>query len=352
MTKPRSTILVCLLLGLSLASFSGRAAAQGKVTISPGAQIKAGARISGGGWTITGTDPIEIRWAGKVVTSYQTSQKYPKPFFYPVIGPTGENMTRHWPIVDGFENEVQDHPHHRSLWFGLGKVNGHDFWHDPGARKDDRLYGRMVHTGMKGMQLLGAEKALVFTTTTDWVADEDPGKKICQDKRTFRLVQRDGGEFILDAAITIEASEGDVEILDDKEGSWAIRVTPSLRLEGEHARGGILNSAGQKGKDAWGKRANWVDYFGPDQNGTRVGIAMFDHPTNLRNPSWWHARHYGLFAVNPFGQGHLEKGADPHAGDYTIKAGDSLTLRYRLLFHLGDPDPKRLDAEYADFGNE
>lgn len=347
MTKLRPTIFTCLLLAGTLAASFG----QGKVTISPGARINAGARVSGGGWTITGTEPIEIRWGGEVVTAYQTSQEYPHPFFYPIIGPTGENLTRHWPIKEGFENEAQDHPHQRSLWFGLGKVNGRDFWHDPGT-KGDKLHGKMIHTGMKGMQLLGAEPALVFHTTSDWVADEDHSKKVCQDKRTFRLERRDGSEFTLDAAITIEATEGDVLIEDDKEGAWALRVTPTLRMKGDVAKGDMINSTGLKGGDVWGKRANWVDFFGPDQNGARVGIAMFDHPANLRNPSWWHARDYGLFAVNPFGQGHFEKGADPHAGDHTIKAGDSLTLRYRLLFHLGDPDPKRLDAEYEDFGKD
>jgi hypothetical protein len=44
-----------------------------------------------------------------------------------LIGPTGEPVIRHWPVKEA-ENGARDHPHHRSLWFAHGDVNGHDFW--------------------------------------------------------------------------------------------------------------------------------------------------------------------------------------------------------------------------------
>ncbi|MCB1236213.1 MAG: PmoA family protein [Verrucomicrobiae bacterium] len=326
--------------------------ARGQVKIEGGARITAGATGGAGGWTITGTDPIEIRWGGEVVTAYQTGADNPKPFFYPLIGPTGENVTRHWPMKEGVAHEETDHVHHRSMWFGFGKVNGLDFWHEPGSKgKEGSRFGKTVHTGLKGMQISGANQSLTFHTTTDWVA-VDGGQKICQDKRSFTLQHRDDGGFALDATFTIEATEGDVLFEDDKEGAFALRVMPTLRVKGEVAKGTMTNSAGQAGADVWGKRANWVDYSGPDSKGAVFGIAMFDHPTNFRNPSWWHARDYGLFAVNPFGQGKFEKGAAPDAGNYTIKNGESLTLRYRVLFHAGMGEAEKLNAEFKAFAGE
>ena len=38
-------------------------------------------------------------------------------------------------------------------------------------------------------------------------------------------------------------------------------------------------------------------------------VAIFAHPSGLNHPPYWHARDYGLFAVNPFGR----KGYDPSA---------------------------------------
>ena len=85
-----------------------------------------------------------------------------------------------------------------------------------------------------------------------------------------------------------------------------IRTNPMLRLQtdekrGNHtAKGQSINSEGVQGREMWGKRAKWVDYWAPI-SGNTVGIAIFDHPSNPRHPTWWHARHYGLVAANPFG---------------------------------------------------
>jgi hypothetical protein len=78
--------------------------------------------------------------------------------------------------------------------------------------------------------------------------------------------------------------------------------------------------------------------------GEDVGIAIFDHPKNLRHPTYWHARHYGLLAAHPFGL--REFTHDRHQdGSYTIAAGGSLKLRYRVLIHHGDFEPHVLHQD-------
>jgi hypothetical protein len=137
-------------------------------------------------------------------------------------------------------------------------------------------------------------------------------------------------ERIIDCAFTLRANHGPLKLADTKEGTFAIRVVHALDSPPAH----MVNSSGAVGeKGIWGKRANWVDYYGT-VDGEEVGIAIFDNPGNLRHPTTWMARGYGLFAVNPFGL--REFYHNPKLdGSYTIPAGGSLTLRYRVLIHHG-----------------
>ena len=50
-----------------------------------------------------------------------------KPIVWPIIGPTGEAITRSYPMQD-VPGEKHDHIHQRSFWFTYGEVNGVNFW--------------------------------------------------------------------------------------------------------------------------------------------------------------------------------------------------------------------------------
>jgi len=308
---------------------------------------------SDGGWAMQGTDPIEISYGGKLVTTYNAGVDAGKPYFYPLIGPTGENMTRHWPMEDGHDEEEKDHVHHRGLWYGLGNVNGLDFWHSPlDPSKKDHTFGMIQHQGMNGVTM--SQDGLTFKVKSAWLAYDDPDKKVMSDAREFRLFFREDGALVIDLTLSLVADAGDVIIKDDKEGAWSIRTLPTLRLEGPVAKGSSVNSEGVTGKDVWGKRATWVDFSGPDRAGRPVGIAILDHPKNLRHPTWWHARHYGLVTANPFGQGNFEKasGAAADSGNYTIKNGETLTFKYRTIFHHGDAAAAKIADAAEAFGKE
>ncbi len=294
-------------------------------------------QIKGNGWTVMQQDGAwQFFYHGELVTAYQTKDVL-RPYFYPLNGPTGEGVTRNFPMQQDVADESKDHPHHRGLWFGLGKVNGIDFWHEKEGA------GKIVFTGLKGIQI--KNQTVTLKTGDDWI-DPVSALKIMEDRREFSFHKKANGDLSIDATITLMATTGDVKIEDDKEGAFAIRTTPALRLKGPAAKGHILNSEGLKDAEAWGKRAKWMDYYGPDSNGDTYGIAIFDHPSSFRHPTWWHARDYGLFTANPFGQGHFEKSADPHAGDYTIKNGESLTLKYRIFIHHGTPKEAKVDEAY------
>ena len=96
-----------------------------------------------------------------------------------------------------------------------------------------------------------------------------------------------------------------------------------------------------------GQPANWVDYWAKIDSHT-VGVAIFDHPKNPRHPTRWHARDYGLIAANPFGLHHFADQPEG-TGDMTIPAGQSVTFRYRFLFHDGDPVQADIPARYRQY---
>lgn len=170
------------------------------------------------------------------------------------------------------------------------------------------------------------------------------------ETRTYKITSR-GKTRIIDVDSSLRNPNRDVLFGDTKEGTAAIRLAPTLRSKGEVAQGAILNSEGDRGGKVWGKRAKWVAYTGPDNSGESAVVAMFDYTENLRHPTWWHARDYGLLAANPFGQHDFEKKPNAHLGDHQLSKGDTLRFRYRILLHHGDIDSAALSDEWANYAD-
>jgi len=299
------------------------------------AQVSTASRGAGGVKIDDHDKRLRVEINGKLFTEYNF-QDVPRPFFYPVIGPTGVPIIRHHPMKDINPDEAKDHVHHKSLWFTHGEVNGQDFW------GEGRNSGKVVHD--KFIEVSSGSKVGVIKSKNKWVAKS--GAVVCTDTRTHRFYSRDEGQA-MDLEITIHASEGKVVLGDTKEGSMAIRLAPTMRLKGKVGKGHIINSEGDTDGSTWGKRAKWCDYYGPVEGDT-VGVAIFDHPDNPKHPTWWHVRDYGLFAANPFGQHDFER-KEEGIGDITIGAGESLTFKYRFYFHKGDDKQGNVAEQYREY---
>jgi sugar phosphate isomerase/epimerase len=288
---------------------------------------------------------LRVTINGNLFTEYNY-QAVSRPYFYPVIGPTGVPVIRHWPMKDINPDEAKDHVHQKSLWFTHGAVNGHDFW----AEGDKS--GKVVHD--KFLKVSSGSERGEIVSTDKWIARD--GKVICTDTRTHKFYNVPDGQM-MDFEVTIHASEGEVVFGDTKEGSMAIRLaptmqlapTPAMKAKGQTARGHIVNSEGQTDGGTWGKRAAWCDYYGP-VDGHVVGVAIFDHPSNPKHPTWWHVRDYGLFAANPFGVHDFER-KPAGTGDIKIPSGESLTFKYRFYFHKGDDKQGKVAEYYQQYAS-
>ena len=261
---------------------------------------------------------VEVRVDGRPLTTYIPDDG-PKPYYFPLIGPSGRAMTRSFPmkLVAG---EKLDHPHHRSLWFTHGSVNKVDFWSEmPG-------HGTIRETSRP--TLVSGSAIGVIRTTDDWIGPD--GKKVCEDERVVRFYATTRTR-VIDFEVTLKATAGPVTFGDTKEGMFGLRVPTSMDVTSKLG-GRIVNAEGVADKAAWGLASPWVDYSGPVA-GKTVGISILDHPSSFRHPTTWHVRDYGLFAANPFGWHDFGK---PTRGDHTLPAGESIRFAYRIVLHDGD----------------
>jgi hypothetical protein len=265
-------------------------------------------------------DQVDVMLDGKLFTSYLT-RSGAKPILFPLVGPTGAEVTRGYPMRKATAAEKSDHVHHRSFWFTHGDVNGISFWHENGE------HGVIEHEDFTKLE--ATSESATIATKNKWLGPN--GKLQCTDTRSFTFGTEGNGRYI-DAEITVTAAEGGTTFGDTKEGSFGVRTAGSMKVDSKQG-GKIVNSEGQTDKEAWGKPAAWVDYHGP-ADGKTVGITIMNHPSSFRFPTHWHVRTYGLFAANPFGYHDFKSPLGN--GTHKMKAGESFTLRYRVYLHEGD----------------
>lgn len=290
---------------------------------------------------------VDVLIGGKPFTTFYFGSEAPKPYLHPLRSAHGIIVTRGFPMRKDIPGESADHPHHRAMYYAHGDINGIDFWseaqfeekttevaHGVQYTSEGLPHGRTVFKKLEEMR--GGTESGTLRARFNLVGPE--GKVIAEETQAFTFR---GNETvrIIDCEFTIKGLGTPVKMGDTKEGTFAIRVVKALEAPNGH----MLNSEGSVGeKQIWGKRASWVDYSGSVE-GEKLGIAIFDHPSNPKHPTYWHAREYGLFAVNPFGE-HDFYNDKIRDGSITIAPGKSLAFQYRVVIHQGDA----AEAEVAE----
>ena len=286
---------------------------------------------------------LDINLNGDLFTTYHHAAEHNKLFLYPVIGPTGRGMTRGYPMMSDIPGEKHDHPHHKSIHVAHGDVNGVDLW----SELDDHGYQRHVSFlpafGV-GSTLVSGPVCGAFRSRSHWVSrNEQP--VVTEEKRVVVYAPAPHAR-ILDIGVTLHATEGPVRFGDTKEGAMlSVRVASSMDADDA---GVIENAYGGRGEDeCFGSRAQWMDYTGP-VDGDTVGVAVFDHPSSFRYPTYWHVRNYGLMHANCFAWreflGH--PGID---GSYVLPEGARLRCTFRVYLHTGNTQDANVKDRYHDF---
>ncbi|MCM8820817.1 MAG: PmoA family protein [Candidatus Omnitrophica bacterium] len=277
---------------------------------------------------------VDIFIQEQLFTSYNYSEKVVRPYLFPVLGPSGKIILR-TPAKEGNPEKI-DHPHHRGIWVAHGDINGTDNWSElPG-------HGRTVH--QRFIEITSGPVFGKIHAISNWVSNK--GEKILEEERVIVIYNLPVGMQIIDHHLFLRASETETVFRDTKEsGLLSIRVNPVME---ERSGGFMVNSYGAKGEaECWGKRAEWCDYCG-EIEGVKCGISVFDYPSNLRYPTWWHIRNYGLYTANFFGLSDFT-GDKKISGTYILPYGEEMKLYHRIYIHSGYTEEANVSERYLNF---
>jgi len=266
-------------------------------------------------------DTVLVSLDGSELAVYQTSQKYPKPFFSPVRSEGDTIVTR---SLEG----AKDHPHHKGIWVAIDEVNGIKYW----AEK-----GKIVNAKV---DIVSAEgNPAKMRVTNHWLGND--GQPILIETTDIAIYPK----RLFSYDIRFTAAADPVEFGDTKEGLFGIRLPESATEKSGTGR--IVNADGRRGsKECWGQRSRWVDYYGAIDGQTH-GAAIFDHPENPR-PSRYHVRDYGLFTISPFGE-KAYTGGKSAAEPVVLKKGETYRLRYAIYIHPGDTTSAKVAETYEQW---
>lgn len=305
---------------------------------------------------------VDVLIGGQPFTSYIYPATLQKPVLYPIRSAAGLVVTRGYPL-EPRPGERADHPHHVGHWFNYGDVNGYDFWGHSDATPKERkaMAGTIVHRAIVNASS-GAERG-ELAVRADWTIPD--GSTLLREETRFAFSGGPGRRAI-DRTTTWTATDKPVTFKDTKEGAFGIRVARALdhpskqaevlvgpngrdtvkRVEASGVTGKYIGSDGKTGEDVWGTRGPWMGLTGVVE-GKPVTLAILDHPSNHGFPTYWHARGYGLFAANPLGR----QGYDPkqEPASLTLKPGESVTFRHRILVSDAEMTREQLQKEHERF---
>lgn len=244
-----------------------------------------------------------------------------RPFFDPVIGPTGHPYT----ATGKTHDPTGSHAHHDGLWVAHNLVDGRNYWANTG--------GVIAHEAIQAI-----EDGPVFARVVARSAWVESGEIRLKETRTITVYRGDPDTRLLDIALVL-SPPGDQPVTLNKTtfGLLAVRVPATMNVF--DGGGAIVNAKGDVNeREVHLSRAEWLDLSGPVAPDLLGGVAILDHPSNPNSPTMWHCRDDGWAGAAVSGM-----------GDVTIPAGGSLSLRYRVVLHRGDAESGRVASQHAAF---
>jgi hypothetical protein len=274
---------------------------------------------------------VELRRADETVWRFNFGADLAKPYFHPVAVPGVGVLTGEGP---------EDHFWHHALWFSWKTVNGVNYWEE---ERETRLSAGRTTVKKADIETRDDFSARIVLD----IAYHEPEKApILTEQRTIEISAPDAsGAYRMDWTCAFTAQ--DDALLDRTPvppEKWATGsggyAGLSIRFADAFKDCRAIDSDGaiteQISRIRVPSRA--VDYSGAI-DGKPAGVAMLDHAENLNAPTIWYiinTGNEGMRFYNP---------AVIHNAPHQMKAGDTLTLRYRVLVHPGRLNAEALKAE-------
>ena len=269
---------------------------------------------------------VWIRWNNAILTCYRAEVKQKYPYFYPLRAlKSGLSLTA---------ETAEPFPHHRSVFFGLDKINGANFWQNNPDK--DRIMSKKLGLGEC------TERSAEILNECLWTPfEKDP---IIADKRRFVVNIIDNETYTLDTYIEMTALT-DIVVDKTNHGFFGVRTEYDLSVDG----GGVLinSEGGQKQGQTHGRPAKWIASYGKRsgrEDGLVEGLAIMSPPYK-RSPfdrNKWFTRDYGNFSPMPF---------DSFANDekFLMPKNEVLHFAYRIVAFTGVPNQSFLNKQWDEF---
>jgi len=161
------------------------------------------------------------------------------------------------------------------------------------------------------------------------------------------------GRYRIDWISRFTAGAADVlldrtPITGEKDGqSWGGYAGLSVRLAKNVINWQLTDSEGRKDLEAHGKKSRWMNFAGRADESKDFSIAIFDHPDNLR--SRYTSGSPGFVIMDPKVPFGYFSPALLFKKPYTLPAGKSFSLKYRILIQPGRAQTNLLEAEWKSF---
>ena len=240
------------------------------------------------------------------VLTYHHGGELHKPYFHPIYTPNGSIVT---------DDAPGDCPYHHGLCFAWEDVDGVNYCRETDCDESER--GRIVHQEFRDKVANGHSAHVRIVN--DWVAPND--SKSIEEICRIKVHQPQEDRQLIDLEYNFCAQSRDVSIgVSPESQGLCFRGT-----EMEYRK--VTNSEYSIGQsEVSGKAAKWCSLNGVLSD-EAVGVAIFDHPSNLGHPTPFLALDDSIgFVATTFAF------AKPH----TIAAGETLSLQYRIVVYLGD----------------
>jgi len=237
-----------------------------------------------------------------------------RPYLHPIKGPNGNGVfTQYSP---------GHHKHQTGLYWGLTRVNGRDYFHNPSSKYWRKKSSNIINNSGDNV---------VWETIYEMLNNE--GEALMTETQSWSMSVSKRGEIILDLVWKGYANEK-ITVSKYNYGGLFLRMPWKRNIKAE-----TINSEGDKNQTGEGKSANWIDLgmeiSGLDELGR---IVIYDHPSNDGFPNQW--RIDGQFGIGP---------ASARRGDWEIKKGDHKIFKHRLIVYSGKHDKPLVNQQWKEW---
>jgi type 1 glutamine amidotransferase len=256
----------------------------------------------------------------KTLWQFNYGAEAAKPHFHPVAIPGGPVLTC---------NQPPDHRWHHALWFSWKFINGVNYWEEDAKTG---LAAGLTTWGEPRMETRPDFSVRIALDLNYHLPNQPP---LLAEQRVIEISPPDNsGTYHQDWTMTFTAADTEVVLdrtpLPGEPGgqAWGGYAGLSVRFANEiqEARALLAGGPVEFADGKYRGKAAEMDYSGVF-SGREAGIAILDAAANRNSPSPWYAISNSSM--------HYFSPAVIQDGPLTLKAGESFTLRYRVVVHPG-----------------